>query len=291
MRPALLAAAVAALLLIPALAAAEPARTGKISEAAATYEWTGGPIAGAGGSSGEDCAAPSCEETLLQLDIAPGATGKLKIDIADFNTQDLELYVFSSDASGKPIKLLGASEGAPGAAETFTVGKAAAGYYLVQVSAYIAAGATYSGKAVLTGVTAGAPAVPPAASPPVGGDQVPASGGLTASIAVGPAKPKDAAKAGVPVKVDCSVVCKGSLSVEVSAAQARKLKLGKRKTVIGKGTIRVDKRNQLVFLELSGKAAKRVARAKSVKLAVKGALTDDQGTQRKTVGASGTLKR
>jgi hypothetical protein len=291
MRPAFAAAVIAALLMVPALAAAEPAREGKLSATAGTFDWTGGPLAGAGAPNGEDCALPQCESTLLQVDIPAGATGKLKIDIADFGVQDLELYVYASDATGKPVKLLGASEGTPGTPEAYTIAKAAPGYYLVQVSSYLAAGTTYSGKAVLSGVSGGAPAVPPAAAPPVGGDALPPSGGLTASISVGPSTPKDSARAGVPVKVDCSVVCKGSLKIEVSAAQARKLKLGKRKTTIGKGTIRVDKRNQLVYLKLSSKAAKRVKGAKSVKLAIRGALTDDQGTQRKTVSASGSLKR
>ena len=290
MRLPLLGALVCALLMIPALAFAEPTHNGTLTAEKGTFEWTGGPLAGANAPNGEDCAAPQCESTLLHLDFAPGSTGKLKVDIGNFGAQDLELYVYTSDAQGTPIKQIGVSEGTPGSPESYTLAKAAPGYYLVQVSAYIAAGATYSGKAELTGVAVGPPALPPG-SPPAGGDALPPSGGLTAAIAVEPAKTRAAAAGGVPVKVDCSVVCKGTLKVEVSAAQARKLRLGRKKTAIGKGTIRVDKRNQLVFLKLTKKAAKRVKGAKSVKVAVKGALTDDAGSQRKTVASSGTLKR
>lgn len=288
----LLALATAALLALPALSIAAPTHEGTLSEAAGKFEWDGGPLTGANAPHGDECAAPQCESTLLKIDIPAGSTGKLKIDVGDFGQQDLELYVFTSDASGTPLKLLGASEGAPGSAEAFTIAKAGPGFYLVQVSAYIGAGAVYKGKADLSGVTAGsAPTVPTGPTPPTSGDALPPSGELSASVAMEPASPKGASVGGVPLKVTCSVVCKGTFAVKISKSQARKLKLGKKAMTIGKGNFTVDKRNQLVQVKLTKKAAKKVAKAKKVAVSIAGTVTDSSGGQKKAANAKGTLKK
>ena len=295
-RALLIVAASAALLAVPVIAGAEPTHKGKVGAGALVFEWEGGPLTGANDAGGAECGTPSCESTLIQVEASAGSTAKLKVDVSDFGQFDLELYAYSSDATGKPIKLLGSSEGAPGTPETVSI-KANPGFYLIQVASYLAAGALYKGKATLSGVGAAAPTAPPAVppavqpSPPTNGDQLPPSGTLTASIAVLPSKPAGAAVGGVPLKVDCSVVCKGALKVEISAAQAKKLKLGKKKLVIGKGAFTVDKRNQPINIKLTGKAAKKIRKAKSVKLTVLGAITDAQGGQSKAVKAAGTLKK
>ena len=149
--------------LVPSASAA-PDREATVSATAATYEWDGGPLTGYFVTnfigSGENCTKPRCDATLIKVDIPAGSTGDLKVDIGDFDSEwDLDLYVFASDAQGRPLKPLGVGERPAGEPETSTVSRAAPGYYLIQVVGWNAAGAFYKGKVNLSGVgPASAPA-------------------------------------------------------------------------------------------------------------------------------------
>lgn len=112
----------------------------------------------AANTAGEEAACgkdPSdyCDLTLLNVDVPADfyATrgGGLNIKVGGYQASDYDLYVYSSDASGKQGALVGSSGDLPGAHEETTIPEAA-GFYLVKVIYFATTGAEgYEGSAEL----------------------------------------------------------------------------------------------------------------------------------------------
>jgi hypothetical protein len=94
---------------------------------------------------------------------------------------------------------------------------------------------------------------------------------------------------GLALTASCSEPCTLKLQLVVDKKTANKLKLGKKPTVIGKLTRSVSGTAKLK-VKLTGKAKKRLKRAKSVKLTVEAIATDAAGNAT-TKTAKVTLKR
>ena len=138
----------------------EPKYTGTVSTAAPDFKWEGGPLTGAVTTSPVDELAPcgtpgvhECEDTLIKVEEA--GTVAVKIEGAGDATVDLDLYVYTSDASGKHGKVMGESTSET-AVEAVSARVAAPGYIVVEVQAYTGSNMTYAGSATLK-PTVGAP--------------------------------------------------------------------------------------------------------------------------------------
>ena len=120
-----------------------------------------------------------------------------------------------------------------------------------------------------------------AAAPP------PAGGGGPAATSRPPAASLKAAKQklkavlakGLAITAACSEPCTLKLQLVVDKRTAKKLKLGKKPTVVGKLTRSVSGSAKLK-VKLTGKAKKRLKRAKSVKL-TRARRRDRRGRQRR----------
>ena len=177
-RIAIIAAALAALA-TAAVALAAPDRNGAVTAAGPAFTWDGGPLTGASETSDVEekvpCDAPqACDQTLLKVD-----AGQMTVDTSsdDPSSQDLDMFIYRSDKDGTVGKFIKSSTG-PDPNE-HAVFEAEPGYYLVKVSAALAAGGTFKGKASELPL----PPLPPEQT--FGNDPNPPSGGSTGSTGGG----------------------------------------------------------------------------------------------------------
>lgn len=142
-------AAAAALLATAAAAVAEPNRETALTPGGPGYGWDGGPVSGAALFAEIGAVVPcgpgkECDDTLIH---AP-ERGQLVLNIDSEDPhpgQDIDLYLFASDAEGQPGTQLKSSTTAT-STESITH-NVDGGYYLVRVVAALAEGAVYKGEA------------------------------------------------------------------------------------------------------------------------------------------------
>ncbi len=172
-----------------------------------------------------------------------------------------------------------------------------AGTHTVEVRVTDDDGRTATATRSVTISPADDPGDPGTPGTPGGGGTPPAGGGGAAADTAAPAATLKAAKQklkavlakGLALTASCSEPCTLKLQLVVDKKTAKKLKLGKKPTVIGKLTRSVSGTAKLK-VKLTGKAKKRLKRAKSVKLTVKAVATDAAGNAT-TKTAKVTLKR
>ena len=276
----------------PPAALAAPDRTALLSATAPSYSWDGAAASGANtGYDPTNCShVPDtyCDQTLLEVSGPAGTTGELKVNIGGYDGPhcvpldgvprgpcDFSLRLYASDATGKPGRELAQSGEDSGEEESVVIRRAVPGFYLVVVFYYSVVQASYEGTATLQGLVVPAPPPPGTAGP---SGAFPSAGALTSSLK---AAGRAGARGGVPVRLVCSIVCTGELIAELSAAQARRHGLGRRKLVVASASVTVDgAEGRVVRLRLKSRYAKRLARARGVRLTVRGALRDSARTQR-----------
>jgi hypothetical protein len=140
----------AALLVTAAVAVAEPNRQTSLTPGGPGFGWDGGPISGVAAFAEigalVDCGpGKECDDTLIH---AP-QRGQLIIDINSPDAhpgQDIDLYLFTSNAEGEPGNQLKSST-SPESTESVTQ-NVDGGYYLARVVAAVADEATFKGNAV-----------------------------------------------------------------------------------------------------------------------------------------------
>lgn len=142
---------VAAVLLPAAPAAAAPARTGEVKTIGEKYTWSSDVAVGAVYGSPVAPKAPhcsqifSCDDTLVKV----GEYGDVQFDIAGVGFQgqdtlkDIDLHVYSSDASGAIGELQGESTSA-NPSESVSLLDMEPGYYFVEVDWFLGVG-SYDG--------------------------------------------------------------------------------------------------------------------------------------------------
>ena len=112
----------------------------------------------------------------------------------------------------------------------------------------------------------------------------------SATISAARQKLKAVLAKGLALKASCSEPCTLSIQLVVDKATAKKLKLGKKATVIGKLTRSVD--GSATFkVKLTAKARKALKKAKSVKLSVRAIASDTAGNQAAPIVKRVTLKK
>jgi hypothetical protein len=154
---------------LPAAGAQAADYSATLGGATLKYEWDGGPGVSVIGDSTLDVVADcgpghDCDNLLVKTDEA----GTLQVGIAGTSdgNLDTDIYLYESNASGEPGKLLGAGESFSPDDAVSTRSKAGA-YYLAVISYRTALAATYKGTATLK------PSAPPAAAVPPAADQPP----------------------------------------------------------------------------------------------------------------------
>ena len=129
--------------------------------------------------------------------------------------------------------------------------------------------------------------------PPAPGSPLPATGTLTADVAVDKGKRKTALKRGLRARVRCSVQCRVKATASITKKTARKLKLGKKAMKIGTGKASIKKAGRIPFYVKLTKKTKRALKRKGVrKFALKVAfqVSDNQGKQLKKATRRSTLR-
>ena len=94
---------------------------------------------------------------------------------------------------------------------------------------------------------------------------------------------------GLAVTASCSEPCTLKLQLVIDKKTAKKLKLGKKPTVIGTLTRSLAGSAKLK-IKLTGKAKKRLKKAKSVKLSVRAVATDPAGNASPIIVRAVTLR-
>jgi hypothetical protein len=113
----------------------------------------------------------------------------------------------------------------------------------------------------------------------------------TVSAAVGKVKLGDVLKKGLPASVTCSEACNLNAVLQIDAKTAKKLKLGKKVTTIGKGFAMSSGGKTTVPVKLTAKAKKALKKLKSLKVTLIVNGTDSAGNAAKPVTKKLTLKR
>jgi hypothetical protein len=264
--------------LAPAGALADPDRTGAVSPGTISFAWDG-PMA-TGHSTARDPSTCShnpdtyCDQTLIKVDTPAGSVAEMKVTTGGYSGPqctpaealsapcDFSLWLYHSDAEGKAGKPIGSSANDSGEDEVVAMKRATPGYYLAIVYYYTVVQASYKGTATLGNVVLPAAPAPAAPAAPVAA-AFPAAGDLKASVALfGPPSAK-----AIPAWVTCSIVCKGTVVAELSAAQARKLGLGRRKLVVGRAAFSVTSADGVrVVVKPSRKYAAKLARGAKLTL-------------------------
>jgi hypothetical protein len=129
-----------------------PDRTANVAADGAAYTWQGGPMSGTFATTDVygniPCDAPGndCDDTLIQTSIAGGATaqGSVKIDGPNGTPNDLDLFVYKSDAQGRAGAFVKSSAG--GTADEQVTFDADPGFYLIRVIAATGTAMTYKGE-------------------------------------------------------------------------------------------------------------------------------------------------
>ena len=147
----LLLATIAAALAVAAPAAAAPDRTAPDFSADNTsFNWTGKVGVGFAPLTQVDqklpCGSPGhdCDYTLMHATV-PGSLSVVS-STADKQTVDIDLYIYSSDASGTQGDLLGSSTGGS-AAEAVSADALAGDWFLVVANYATVVGGSYAGQA------------------------------------------------------------------------------------------------------------------------------------------------
>ena len=135
------------------------------------------------------------------------------------------------------------------------------------------------------------PSDPPAGGGPAasGGGPGPDTAAPAATLKAAKQKLKAVLAKGLAVTASCSEPCTLKLQLVIDKKTAKKLKLGKKPTVIGTLTRSLAGSAKLK-IKLTGKAKKRLKKAKSVKLSVRAVATDPAGNAAAVVKTV-TLKR
>jgi hypothetical protein len=265
--------ALVALAVSPAAASAEADRAATVSAAAPAFEWEGAMATGYNTARDPQACSKDvetyCDLSFITLDLPAGQLGDLQVDIGEyFGPQctpvdgqnapcDFSLWLYQADASGKIGKNLGNSVNDSGEPETVVKKGLPGGHYMVVVFYYTVAQSSFAGSLKLSNIT-GPPAVEaPAAKTP--------AAPLTASLA--PAGKASFKRFGV--ELSCSAACSGRLVASISAATARKLKLGRKALVVASAAVSGP---GVVTLKLSKKVLARLKKAKSLKITVEAQL-------------------
>ena len=130
--------------------AAAADHTGSVS-ASAPFKWHGGPLTGTFSTTDVygniPCDAPGndCDDTLINVSVPSGSTAQATVSITGPDGNDLDLFVYQSDASGTVGD--GVSSSAGSTADETTTFDVAPGYYLIRVVAATATAAEYDGDA------------------------------------------------------------------------------------------------------------------------------------------------
>jgi hypothetical protein len=204
---------------------------------------------------------------------APSCQAVTKTVVSATATQ---LQLACTDADGDALtlsKVAGPSHGTLGAIDqgtkkvTYT---SAAGYSGPDSFSYKASDGTADSSTMK--VTLTVTKKPDAWAGSTGGDTTPPS----ASITVAKQKLKAVLKKGLAVRATSNEHCSLSVQLIVDKATAKKLKLGKKATVIGRLTSSFSGSAQLK-VKLTAKAKKALKKARSVKVSVRAVATDDAG--------------
>lgn len=295
MKRLLLVAAAAAALITPDAAQAQsgPDREIQLSQTSFVGSWEGKKGSGNGvlySPAASRCTGQDpyfCDNTLISVS---GGPTPLAVETAKVKGQDFDLHVYESNAEGVPLVSVGSSIGEGDTAEKVIV-DGASGFYLVSIHYWAVENASPLGKATLTAFApksspAPAPAPEPGPSPQPGTSPAPASFDFKAQF--GKAKLKAARSKGFPATIACSSACKGTAQISVDAKTAKKFKLGKKATVIGKVAFNKPAGTHALVLKLSAKAKKALKKAKSLKLTLSASATS--GSISKTATATGSFK-
>ena len=298
-------AAVLAAMLLPAAASAQSQdRDITLNAAAPSASWEGKQASGSGvlyPGNAWSCAPGSgayeCDNTLIHND---GPATQLKVSTAKVKGQDFDLYLYESNSQGAPLASLGASnsEGDGGESLTADIGEGA--YILATIHYWAVDNQKPQATASLPKFMVPATVTPPPSEPtnpqPSPSPQpTPQPGPGAASFEVGAsfgkAKLKAALSKGMPIGLRCSAACKGTASLVIDAKTAKKLKLGKKATVVGKASFAKDGGTHSMAVKFSAKARKKLAKLKSLKLQLVVQATDSAGGNARTATAKATVKR
>ena len=333
------------LLSLAGSASAAPARESKLNGAQPVYEWTAPKksslnVTYTHTAQGQTVAAPCderimayCDDTLVNVEVPDGLSGtSLVAEIpASTGTNDFDLYVYKSAASGAPGAAAGSSGQAAPNAEKVTVNNPK-GFYLIRIVYFETTDAGISGKATLNGVPPPEPEPDPepdpgpgpgpdpgpGPGPGPGGDpqpapspgpgpvtpapatqQAPAGPRLRAAIRLKRARLRLARKRGLSVRASCSAACRGIVEFKVSKATARRLGLGRR-TMIARARFSLpSKGRRFLRVRVSTRAKRMLARGgtralpkgKAITLTATGRVTDPKLGQRVLVRRKTNLRR
>jgi hypothetical protein len=246
--------------------------------------WTGAKATGStpltlpSGAACQVSAAFTCDRTLLTVSTDPT---NLLVGVVSQPGQDFDLHVFESDAQGLPLAPAGSSSGSAEENESVLVPDAA-GYYLAVIHYKDVADAAPEAYA----------AVPTFAPPPTDQQPQPQPPPAPPSFAFraffGKAKLSAARTKGFPIAFDCSAACTGTAQVSIDAKTAKKYKLGKKATVVGKAAFDKPAGTHGLNVKLSAKAKKALKKAKALKLTLSASATSGSTTQ--TSSAKATFK-
>ena len=171
-----------------AIAFAAPDKTVPLNAASPEFKWDGvqgqyshfslSPIVPHDPNNCSQNADSFCEQYLL--DIRSDTPVGLDASLTEFSdpTADFDLYVYKSDASGKPGEEVDCGDGTGGSAgadEVCAATELPAGYYLLTAVHFFNPNATYKGMAKITGASGGGATPPPSTGTPPPGTGTPPS--------------------------------------------------------------------------------------------------------------------
>jgi PKD domain len=225
-------------------------------------------------------APPTVSLAVDHSSAAKGATLHFTASADDPDGGSIDEYRFSVDGSVVQT----------GASATLSRRFDAPGSHTVSVRAKDDEGQTATATKTVTisapsggGTTGGGTGGGPSAPPPTGGGGSPGGGSPpTPALAASKQKLKAVLSKGLALRVTCSAPCTLKLQLVVDKKTAKKLKLGKKATVIGTLTRSISGSTKLK-IKLTGKARKALKKARSLKLTVRASAGGAAVTKRVTV--------
>lgn len=223
----------AALLAVTAVAVAagpadaqQPDRQATVEAGAAPFTWAGEPQSGAHGGTAMTpypgdygaCALPHarCDRTLLRVDGAPESLQiSLEIDgsgVPPIHGDDIDLYVYASDASATLGRRVGQSENG-GSDPEFVALRQPRGWYLVHAVWAFAFESGFQASARAVAAPLAPPSLPPVPQLTAPSLELPAS------------SPAVLAARGLPAHVTCPTACSMTVTLTADRATARRLRL------------------------------------------------------------------
>ena len=139
-------------------------------------------------------------------------------------------------------------------------------------------------------VTISAPSGGVSTAPPAGGGSAPDTAAPAVTLAAAKQKLKAVLRKGLALRAACSEACTLKVQLVVDKRTAKKLKLGKKATVVGTLTHALSGTAKLK-LKLTGKAKKRLKKVRSVKLSLRAVATDAAGNSGPPTVRAVTVKR